>query len=87
MPADLQAEDLSSERRAAAGAADGDGDGLADTVERQLGTDPAKAAKITRAILIDTSLLGSKCNKVFFAAFASLRFCGGLLFAAPRLLE
>ena len=41
VPADLQAEDLSSERRAAAAAADGDGDGLADTVERQLGTDPA----------------------------------------------
>ena len=41
VPADLQAEDLSSERRAAAGAADGDGDGLADNVEWQLGTDPA----------------------------------------------
>ena len=41
VPADLQAEDLTSERRAAAVAADGDGDGLADNVERQLGTDPA----------------------------------------------
>jgi hypothetical protein len=41
VPADLQAENLSSERRAAAVAADGDRDGLADNVERQLGTDPA----------------------------------------------
>jgi hypothetical protein len=43
VPADLQAENLSSERRAAAVAADGDGDGLADNVGRQLGTDPAKS--------------------------------------------
>ena len=43
VPADLQAENLRSERRAAAVAADGDGDGLADNVGRQLGTDPAKS--------------------------------------------